>query len=127
MKLLTVFLAVAVLLALCSGSRATNASAAARPTSSSSSASAPEAAVEAALASRLAAAAGATVTCTRVEPLNEAPALVCELAAAAAPQHRRTATPPRVSVFTVFFRTEEALVRARTHATHSLRVAIDCA
>jgi hypothetical protein len=123
MKLLTVFLPAAVLLALCCGSRATNASTA----QASSSASAPEAAVEAALASRLAAAAGAAVTCTRVEPLNEAPALVCELAAAATPQHRRAATLPRVSVFTVFFRTEEALVRSRTHATDALFAATSCA
>ena len=101
MKLLTLCALASCLLLLSFASRAASAAITGEPTPSN---------VTAALATRLSAAAGAPVVCTPLAAPGDAAAVVCALEEeeSAAVAH---AAAPRVSVFTVFFRTEDALVR----------------
>ena len=101
MKLLTLCALASCLSLLSFASRAASAAITGEPTPSN---------VTAALATRLSVAAGAPVVCTPLAAPGDAAAVVCALEEeeSAAVAH---AAAPRVSVFTVFFRTEDALVR----------------
>ncbi len=86
------------------------------------------------LAARLAAAADASVTCVPLEPADDVPALVCALVndtrRTTSVATRAPAAPApsglRVSVFTVFFRTDDELVRPPLAPLRCVCVA-DCA
>ena len=98
MKLFAVCALAACILVLSFAGRAASAAITGEPTPAN---------VTAALAARLGSAAGAPVGCTPLAAPGDAAAVVCALDSAA----MLHAAAPRVSVFTVFFRTEDALVR----------------
>ena len=104
MKLFTVCALASCLVLLNFASRAASAAITGEPTPAN---------VTAALASRLSAAAGAPVVCTPLAAPGDAAAVVCSLEEEESAAVVAHAAAPRVSVFTVFFRTEDALVRIR--------------
>jgi len=101
MKTITALVLAACVLSFCAG-RSAEVAAAKASTSQ-------QPATATTLAMQLAAAAGATVTCSAVAAPAEPAALVCALADKSADAAQ---LPPRVSVFSVIFLTDEELVQA---------------
>ena len=103
MKTVTGFVLAACVLSLCVG-RSAEVAAAKKATT-------PQPATATTLATQLAAAAGATVTCSAVAASAEPAALVCALADGVL-ANDAAQLPPLVSVFSVLFLTDNALVQA---------------